>query len=93
MKKLKLVILATALSVTTVGVFAGRATFVAQDVYVDVNGVQIKISNSTLSDELRTTQPAGGVQAKIRSSLGNGVLYDMYALDGTTKVPLYTQSF
>lgn len=92
MNRLKLIILSSALSLITIGVFAGRAKFAPQDVYANVGGTEYKITGSALVDELRTNQPAGASQAEIKGSFGSAT-YPVYAKDGTSIIPLYMQSF
>jgi hypothetical protein len=92
MNRLKLIILSSALSLITIGVFAGRAKFVPQNVYTNVGGTEYKITGSALVDELQTNQPPGASQAEIKGSFGSNT-YPVYAKDGMSIVPLYTQSF
>jgi len=91
--KLKMFFVGVALLLVTAGVFAGKAKFVAQDVYADVAGVKIKLVSTSAYNDLTTTIPTGGVQAKIVSSLGGGTSYFLYGKDGANFVALYTQSF
>lgn len=89
MKKIKLIVLSSALSLITIGVFAGRAKFVDQNVYADrgINGYMQLVSTTTFNDLSSTSH---GVQAKIVSSLGTQ--YPLVTDDGSgNKIPLYTQ--
>lgn len=88
MKNFKLVFVALALVLTTVGVFAGRARFAAQDIYADVSGTKIKLATTSSYNDLSIS---GSVQAQIVSSQGN--TYNLVAKDGTSYVPLYTTTF
>ncbi len=92
MNRLKLIILSSALSLITIGVFAGRARFAPQDVYADDGTPSMKklVSTSTFND-LNTT-PSGSSQAQIKSS--TGIDYDLYTFNNSTSTyePLYTHS-
>lgn len=92
MNRLKLIVLSSALSLITIGVFAGRAKFVPQNVYIDRgSGVYTQlVTNSTFND-LSTNNPgAQWSQAKIVSSR-LGTQFNLVTDDMGTKVPLYTQ--
>jgi hypothetical protein len=91
MNRFKLIVLSSALSLITIGVFAGRASFAPQDVYADDGTSSMKklVSTSTFND-LNTS--ASGTQAQIKSS--TGVNYDLFTFDNSTNTykPLYTHS-
>lgn len=92
MKKVKLYVVSAALLLLTVGVFAGRAKFVPQDVYVDRGGgVYTKLVTNTTFNDLSTNQPIGYTQARITSSF-SGVTYPLVTDNSGTKQALYTQS-
>lgn len=92
MNRLKLIVLSSALSLITIGVFAGRNKFITQDVYVDKDGMgnYVKLITTSTFNDLSTNQPSGYSQAQIVSSK-LGTTLQLFADDGGNKVPLYTQ--
>jgi len=92
MKKAKLIVLSSALSLVTIGVFAGKSKFAPQNVYADLGGTRIQLVTNTVFNDLSTSMPPGGSQAKIIGS-GGTTSYNLVTNDGGSWLPLYTQSF
>ena len=89
MNRLKLIVLSSALSLITIGVFAGREKFADQNVYADrgASGYTLLVSTSSFND---LSSSPHGTQAQIVSSLGTS--YPLVTDDGLgNKIPLYTQ--
>lgn len=94
MNRFKLIVLSSALSLITIGVFAGRNKFAIQDVYVDTNGMgnYVKLVSTSALNDLTTNQPTGYSQAQIVSSkLGATLQLFANDTDNGSKIPVYTQ--
>jgi hypothetical protein len=89
MKKMKLFFVSTVLTLITVGVFAGRSHFaVSMDLYADVGGTKVEITNGSQSFlQLTLTGGTGVSQAEIKNR--NGISRLIYHFNGTTYVPVY----
>lgn len=90
--KIRNLIVASALLLTTVGVFAGKQKFANSDVYANVSGTRIKLVSTSTFNDLTSTQPTGAAQAKIIGSFGS-TQYGLETFDGTNFIPLYNQTF
>lgn len=96
MKKIKLIVLSSALSLITIGVFAGRTKFVPANLYADTGNSgnpadMQQIDNASAFPGLTTT-PSGN-QARIVSSQGGSPQYDLYTNDGGSFIAVYTSGF
>lgn len=92
MKKAKVIILSSALSLITIGVLAGRAKFAVQGLVADDGGTMRQISTfSSFPGTIDLQTTANGTQVSITDDAGNPHL--VYYYNGSTTQPVYTKGW